>query len=394
MKVLQFCNKPPCHPVDGGCIAMNQISSGLINHGIDLKIFSIETDKHPVNLKQIDKEYLQKTRFESVYVNTKVNLIDAFSALVTSDSYNVSRFFTPDVDIRLKQILQQEKFDIVHLESLFVTPYIGTIRRYNPKAKIVLRSHNLEYMIWARLTSQESNPLKKSYLKILAGQIKRYEEKTVQEVDGIAAISFKDAEKYRDEVSVPVITVPFGVDHTSISENADNKKAVVFHLGAMDWMPNLEAIEWFIDKVYPLLPKTIEVHFAGREMPDRLLQKSKENLEISGEVKSANEYLSDKSIMVVPILSAGGIRIKIIEGMAKGKAIISTTIGAEGIQYTDGEDILIADTPEKMAEKVTYLHQHLQEINRLGNNAIQTVKKEYDNSELSQRLIDFYRQLL
>jgi glycosyltransferase involved in cell wall biosynthesis len=394
MKVLQFCNKPPCHPVDGGCIAMNQISQGLLEQGVDLKIFSIETDKHPVSHEQISPEYIAKTRFESVYVNTRVNLVDAFSALVTSDSYNVSRFFTPDVDIRLKEILQAEEFDIIHLESLFVSPYIGTIRRYNPKAKVVLRSHNLEYMIWARLTSQETNRLKKSYLKVLASQIRRYEENTIREVDGIAAISFKDAEKYQGEVKIPVTTIPFGVNSEKILDKAACNSTAVFHLGAMDWMPNLEAIEWFIDKVYPLLPDEIKIHFAGRGMPDKLIKKSKANLKIEGEIQSADAYLSDKAIMVVPILSAGGIRIKIIEGMAKGKAIISTSIGAEGIHYTDGEDILIADTPKVMAEKIISLCQNPNEIERLGNNAISTIKNEYDNSQLSKRLIAFYEKLL
>ena len=394
MKVLQFCNKPPCHPVDGGCKAMNQISQGLIEHGVDLKIFSIETDKHPVSYEEISDDYIAKTKFESVYVNTRVNLVDAFSALVTSDSYNVSRFFTPDVDIRLKEILQAEEFDIVHLESLFVSPYIGTIRRYNPKAKIVLRSHNLEYMIWARLTSQASNRLKKSYLKVLASQIKRYEENTIREVDGIAAISFKDAEKYKGEVEIPVTTIPFGVNSNKILDKAECKSATVFHLGAMDWMPNLEAIEWFIDKVYPLLPNDIQIHFAGRGMPEKLIKKSKDNLKIEGEIKSADTYLSDKAIMVVPILSAGGIRIKIIEGMAKGKAIISTSIGAEGIHYSDGEDILIADNPKAMAEKIISLSQNPNEIELLGNNAIRTIKNEYDNTELSKRLIAFYEKLL
>jgi hypothetical protein len=195
MKILQLCNKPPLPAVDGGCIAMNNITQGLLNSGHEVRILTIETVKHPMLREQMPAEYLEKTAIDSVFIDTSLNLIDAFSALVTSDSYNVSRFFSPDFDRKLIAILSREKFDIIHLESLFMTPYLSTIRRYS-KAPVVLRSHNLEYIIWERMAEVSKNRAKKAYLNLLSRQLKKYETSVINKVDGIAAISNEDAKKY------------------------------------------------------------------------------------------------------------------------------------------------------------------------------------------------------
>ena len=156
LSILQLCNKPPYPPIDGGCIAMNTVTNGLLEAGCSVKVLTIETTKHKLDYSLLSKEYIEKTGIESVFVDTSINMVDAFSALITSDSYNVSRFFSPDFDRKLISILKKNKYDIVHVESLFMTPYIGTIRRTS-KAKIVLRSHNLEYIIWENLARGTKN---------------------------------------------------------------------------------------------------------------------------------------------------------------------------------------------------------------------------------------------
>ena len=131
---------------------------------------------------------------------------------MTADSYNISRFFSADFDKKLKQTLQANKFDFVHLESLFLTPYIGTIQKYS-EAKVILRSHNLEHLIWERLANLEGNKAKKLYLKHLSKKLKKYENQVLNDVDAIAAISFEDTKRYQElDCTVPLITVPFGSD--------------------------------------------------------------------------------------------------------------------------------------------------------------------------------------
>lgn len=402
MKVLQLCLKPPKPAKDGGCIAINNISRGLINLGVDLKVLTLSTHKHPFKLEAFDEDFIRQSQIEGVYIDTKVNIVDAFSSLVTSDSYNVSRFFSTDFDILLRKVLESDDYDIVHLESVFMTTYCHTIRRFS-KAKIVLRSHNLEYMIWERLAHQSTNPAKKVYLTHLAKQLKTYEVNVLSGIDGIAAITDEDKQKYENlGCKKQMITIPFGINlsdyHTvDPTNNGHGASFKLFHLGAMDWKPNLEGVAWFLEDIWKNVQEkfpSYSLHLAGRNMPDWLLENDYENVINHGEVVSANQFIIDHDIMVVPLLSAGGMRVKIIEGMALGKVVISTSIGAEGINFKDRENILIADTLEEFEQQMTWVQENPSRLQHIGNNARRLVEGYYDNETIMRDLYGFYVNLI
>ena len=394
MKVLQLCHKPPVPMVDGGCIAINTISQGLLNEGVDLKILTASTHKHPFLPDQIPQEFKDKTGIEGIFLDTRVNVIDTFSALVTADSYNVNRFFSTDFDRRLIELLQRTKFDVVHLESLFMTPYIGTIRKLS-KAKIILRSHNLEHLIWERLANSTGNTAKRMYLKHLASKLKKYEKRTINEVDGIAAISFEDTQRFKKfECKVSLITVPFGInlEDYRYETKATDRWNKIFHIGSMNWEPNKEGMNWFIDSIYPLLKKSdLEVHLAGRDMPGYMLELNQGNLIVHKEVEDAKQFMMDNDIMIVPLLSGSGIRIKIIEAMAHGKAVVSTSVGAEGINYTHNKNIIIAETAKDIAKQLIDLSSNPKKVKQLGASARKLIEDEYDNKKIIGNLIKFYR---
>jgi len=402
MRVLQLCHKPPQPSVDGGCIAINNITKGFIENGVNVKVLTISTQKHPFDKKHYDENYLAKTNIESVFVDTKINLVDAFSSLVTSDSYNISRFFSTDFDILLRKTLEKEDYDIIHLESLFMTPYTHTIRRFS-KAKIILRSHNLEYMIWQRLAIAPANPAKKVYLKILAKQLKKYETNILSSIDGIASISSQDLEKYVQlGCKKPMITIPFGISLKTYKSDYQLRMNLInqfklFHIGAMDWKPNMEGISWFIEEVWPTVLKSnqdLELHIAGRSMPGWLIEKEVPNMVNHTEVESAQEFMLSHDIMIVPLLSAGGMRVKIIEGMALGRVIISTAIGAEGIDYKDGENILIANNAEEFNDKLTWLKANPEKLYEIGQNGKKLVETYYNNQRITEKLLSFYDKVL
>ena len=120
MRVLQLCHKPPMPPVDGGCIAINNITQGLLNSGHEVKLLSLATHKHPCRKEILPADYLEKTRFETVFVDTDVKGFDALASLLKGKSYHVYRFYSREMAQKLAQVLQQESFDIVQLESIFV----------------------------------------------------------------------------------------------------------------------------------------------------------------------------------------------------------------------------------------------------------------------------------
>ena len=400
MKVLQICHKPPLPSTDGGCIAINNISKGLIRELGSIKVLTINTLKHPFDLKKFDKDYIKNSKIESTFVDTKLNIVDAFSNLVTYDSYNVSRFFSPDFNALIIKTLKSESFDIVLLESLFTTPYIETVRTYST-SKIILRSHNLEYIIWQRLSRESLNPAKKIYLKLLSSQLKNYELNILKKIDGIATISNQDKKKYLElECPVETVTIPFGLETKNYNNNNKNRedgKLKFFHLGAMDWKPNLEAVGWLLDEIWPKIQKKIphaELHLAGKNMPDWLFKKKYINVFNHKEVQDSSKFISEHDVMLVPLLSAGGIRVKIIEGMAHGKAIISTKIGAEGIDYKNEENILIADSPKDFYNEVLKITTGKTDYKKIGENAREHIIKTYDQSKISKKLVGFFESFL
>ena len=396
MKILQLCNKPPFPAIDGGCIAMKNISLGLLQNKVNLKIISISTEKHPFDISNFPENFAKQTQIEGIFIDTRINIIDAFSALVTSDSYNVSRFFSADFDKKIKETLLANNYDYVHLESLFLTPYIGTITRYS-KAKIVLRSHNLEHLIWERLANLEGNTAKKIYLKHLSKKLKKYENHILNDVDGIAAISFEDTKRYKNlNCKVPLITIPFGLDVENYTPNykAPIGKLKLFHIGSMDWNPNIEAINWFLDDIFPKLDtEKFELHLAGKNMPEYIKNMNLNNVKIHGMVDSALDFISNYDVMIVPLLSGSGMRIKIIEGMALGKTIITTKIGLEGIDATHKKNILIAESTQDFNTLINWLHSNPEKCITIGKNARKFIETHHDNSTIMKDLISFYKSI-
>ncbi|NND95402.1 MAG: glycosyltransferase family 4 protein [Flavobacteriales bacterium] len=398
MRILQLCHKPPRPAIDGGCIAMDNLTKGLVEAGHDVKILCASTHKHPFRPSELSKVYKKITSVEAVYIDTRLNFVDAFSNLITRDSYNISRFFSPDFDMKLERILRKDDdFDIIQLESLFMTPYISTVRRFS-KSKIILRSHNLEYKIWQRMAKVSSTGPKKAYLNLLAKRLKEYEVSIMGQVDGIATISPEDTGHYMDlGCDIPIETVPFGIDSASYEVshpyNFDN---TLFHLGAMDWMPNIEGVEWFLREIWPSIKSEhpeLKLHLAGKASNHYQIDKDTRSVVLDGEVECAKKYMQSKGIMIVPLLSGGGIRIKIIEGMALGKVIISTSIGAEGIGVTNGKNILLADSPAEFQKCLNDLLVNPHLMNELSRNARSFIERNFDNSILTRNLLAFYSKI-
>jgi glycosyltransferase involved in cell wall biosynthesis len=168
-------------------------------------------------------------------------------------------------------------------------------------------------------------------------------------------------------------------------------------MGAMDWKPNLEAVGWLLDEIWPEIQKKIpnaELHLAGKNMPDWLFKKKDKNVFNHKEVKDSSKFISEHDVMFVPLLSAGGIRVKIIEGMAHGKAIISTKIGAEGIDYKNDENILIANSPQEFCKQALKINKEKTDYKKIGKNAREHVLKTYDQNKISKKLVDFFETVL
>ena len=396
MKILLLCNKPPYPASEGGPMAMNSIITGLLEAGHQIKILAVNNEKYNVKESDIPEEYRQKTGIELINVDLSIKPLKAFLNLFTKKSYHVERFISEDFKTRLTEVLQKEQFDVVQLEMLYMAPYVETIREHS-KAMIVLRAHNVEHKIWERIAKETKFFVKRWYINHLAKTLKEYELNALETVDGIAAITRKDAAFFRKYCSKPIIDIPYGVYPEEFTPKYEIEgKPKFYHIGSMNWMPNAEGIRWFIDEV---LPKTVEkvpefvYHLAGRSMPEWLTTLKNEHVEVVGEVPDAKEFVANHDVAIVPLLSGSGIRIKIIESMALGKTVITTRVGAEGILYDEEVNIIIAENIAKMVEAIRAINANPEIAVKIGQAARKLVEETYDNRKIIARLLMFYEQI-
>lgn len=396
MKVLQLCSKPPFPPVDGGTLAMNSITQGLLAAGCQVKVLAMSTAKHPVLDDRIPDSYRQSTRFEAVFVDLAPHPLDAAVAMLCGDSYHVRRFESKAFAQRLRQILDAEQFDIIHLESIFLAPYVPAVRAHS-QAPVFLRAHNVEHHIWRRIARSERNPFKRWYIKHLALTLGAYEREHINDFDGVVSITDNDADYFRSQgCRKPIVTIPFALDPAPPASQPE-EFGTLFHLGSMDWLPNLEGVRWFLDSVWPLVHSqlpSLTLYLAGRRMPDDLLNLRLDGVRVVGEVPDAMQFIASKQINVVPLLSGSGIRVKILEAMSAGKVVVTTSCGAQGIPCTDGQHLLIADTPQQFAAQLKRCVDNPALCRALGDNARRLVAENYGREALTRKLIAFYEKHL
>lgn len=396
MNILMLCNKSPYPPSEGGPMAMNSLVTGLLEAGHTVKVMALNSNKYHVDLESIPQDYRDKTGIEFVDVNLSVRISEAFKNLFSDESYHVKRFISQQFKDRLAEVLDKEKFDIVQLEMIYMAPYIDTIRAYSD-AVIVLRAHNVEHLIWNRIAKKTVFFAKRWYINHLVRTLKKYEMSVLDRVDGIAAITPNDALFFRRVTATPVIDLPFGVNINKFHPVFEVGDAPTFyHIGSMDWMPNQEGIKWLLNNVWSDVLKRVpdaKLYLAGRNMPKWLTGTKKKNVIVVGEVPDAHEFVNGNNVAIVPLFSGSGMRIKIIESMALGKTVITTTVGAEGIQYSEMDDIIIADNEPKMIENICRLYKHPEEAEAIGLNARRLIEEIYDNKKIINRLGIFYNEL-
>jgi polysaccharide biosynthesis protein PslH len=398
LKILQLTRKVPFPVKDGESLAIDHMRRSMIKSGVEMSLLAMNTTKHLVDENKA-KEYLSDyQQIQFVKIDNEVHIFDLLVNLIKRQSYHISRFVNRDFEAALSALLQMENFDVVQLESLYLAPYISTIRKFS-KAHIALRSHNVEWQIWDRIEKSMNNPLKKLYLKEAVNQLKRYEMKAIQHVDSIVYISPYDIELFEKMgFTGNRYYYPIGIDLEKLKHQLpvfDRKELVLHFIGSLDWIPNQEGLQWFINKIWPAIFERIpqcKLKIAGRNIHSDFYSYSDHNIEIVGEVEDAVSFVQSTPISIVPLLSGGGMRAKIIEAMALGPLVISTTIGIEGIPAVHAQHAMIADTPNEFVQAISLLVDKPDLINIISSNARQLVESHFNVDVFSKGLLEFYRK--
>ncbi len=400
MNILQLCNKVPYPPKDGGSLATWSLSSGMILHGVNLKIISMQTSKHPQITEKLPLKISNNVSFDVIPINTDIKLFKLIQNLFFSKlPYNLERFYSTKFSGKIISSLKGNTFDIVLLEGLSMAIYIPVIQSYT-SAKIIMRAHNIEYKIWEGLAGDKKGMLNKRYLKIISYRLKHFEHRQLNLYDGLVPITENDAVHYEKMgYKGPFQIVPFGLDLENYPDpdKESESKDLVF-LGALDWNPNIDGLKWFLKEVWPQIHKEypdLHFHIGGRNPSKRLLPLLDiPGIKYYGEVEDTNSFMAKGRLLVVPLFSGSGMRVKIIEGLARKKCIITTPKGSEGIPAEDGKHLLIASSPEKFIEQIKRVLDDPKTCETLSKEGYQFVKQNYDNFVLTKKLIDFFNKLI
>ncbi|HSO87462.1 MAG TPA: glycosyltransferase family 4 protein [Draconibacterium sp.] len=397
MKILQVTNKVPYPTKDGGAIACMNLARGFSLLGHKVTILAMNTVKHHISLTEIPESIKELAEFILVNVPARISPVSALINLVFSKKpYNATRFISETFAAELKKVLQENDFDVIQLEGLYVCPYIPVIRE-NSKAKIIYRAHNIEHEIWSR-TAKMAHGLEQWYLKNLSKRIKLFEVQTLNKYDLLVPITGRDG-AILDKLGnkKPKHVSQTGIDSSVLIPNSKNlKHPTLFHIGSLEWSPNQEGLIWFFENCWDAIREKypdLQFFIAGRNAPvwfQKMMNLP--NVVFKGEVADAYEFMNSKSIMVVPLFSGSGMRIKIIEGMALGKPIVTTAIGTEGISTTSGVNIVITEDAEGFVQSISDLIENQEYFDKIGKNAIEYIHENFDNLSSAGALIEFYKK--
>jgi glycosyltransferase involved in cell wall biosynthesis len=371
-------------------MAMHAMIEGYHQSGWQVYLLSMNTSRHYVEPEQLKKLFTHLHGFEWVDIDNSLKWTEIMkNYFFSKQPEHARRFYKEEFKEKLKDVLTSFVPDVVQMESVFLTTYLPVIKKYS-YALTVLRLHNIEYQIWQGLTKKNSSHLKRLYLNSLTERIRNFERQAWKSYDLLLPITEKDAYLVaRLEDVNAMIVAPFGINMQTVAPGR-NEKWSGYHIGSMDWLPNKTAIRWFLDKAWPkirIAAPQFEFYFAGRNMPPEFMKTPISGVHCLDEVPDAAEFISDKKILIVPITSGGGVRVKILEAMAAGKVVITTPTGIKGIEARAGEHYLQAAKPEEFARAIKWCLDNTTEAEQMAGRARDLVAEKYEYKEVIKKVV-------
>lgn len=399
MKILQLCKKFPYPLKDGESIAVTYLSKAMQQLGHEVTLLSMNTSKHYTDISALPPDYNHYKAIHFTELDNSLKVVDAFLNLFSADSYHVSRFVCEKFKSKLIEVLEGDDYDVIQLETLYLAPYIDTIKKHS-SAVVSMRAHNVEFEIWERITSNTKFWPKKWYLRHLTNKLKKYELEHLNDYDYLVAVSDRDLKQFKKlGYKNGAMASPIGLDikqYATINTVKHDVNRIGF-IGALDWMPNIEGLEWFLEHVWPQLhaanPK-LEFHVAGRNTPENIANLDIANVSIHGEVPCAVEFMNSNAIMVVPLFSGSGMRVKILEGMALQRLIVTTKLGSEGIDVSNGQELIQAETAEDFVTAILDALADPARLAQMGRQAKDFVTDHYDHQSVAAKLLAKYQHLV
>jgi polysaccharide biosynthesis protein PslH len=398
LRILQLSPRLPYPLMDGGVISVYRLAESTAKLGEQIT-FVTYPDRDPALNAEARSAIEPIMRLELVskpMPSRKAMLLRT----MFRGAYPIERRMMPEMYALIEKLIEEQQYDIVHIDHAHMGKY-GLWIKERFGLPVILREHNYETLIYQRYAKNERNPFKKFVARMHGRRLKKEEFRFIRGLDATSPITPEDEALMR--IGVPDAwyeTVPAGVDDEYFSpRSAQEDPATIMWVGGMNWAPNKDAVYYFAREVFPLVRKRypnarFEVVGVKTETLEDLKKELGDAIALHGRVDDIRPYVERATVMICPLRVGGGMRLKLLDFFAMGKAVVSTSIGAEGNIACNDMHILIRDTPQDFAEGLMRLIDSPQERKRLGAHARQLVENEYSWESVGRRFIELYRKVI
>ena len=391
-KILFLTTELP-YPLDsGGKIRTYNMLEGLSDKfNIDVICFS---EKENINyeiekLKRICRD-IQVVR--KIYTNkkSKITLIkNLLKSIILNKPFIITKFSDNSYKKIVKVKLESNKYSKIIVDHLQVAQFINE----DLMKKAILSEHNCEYLILKRMYEETNNIIKKMYLKCEYEKLKKYEKKVCKHINKVILLSEEDKKALVDSdyngENVHLIPISVDTEYVKTRKNIKARKNNILFMGTMSWLPNEQGILWFLENVWSKLQEDgYKLYIVGKNPSNEIIKYKSSSVIVTGYVDDINEYIEKCDFCIVPLFIGGGMRVKILESMAKKIPTISTTVGAEGISVKDGINILIANTPDEFIAKIKELDND-ELYNSIIENASKIIYEKYSIKSVNKQIIKY-----
>lgn len=397
MKVLLLTQVLPYPPDSGPKVKTWNVLKYLTQHH-EVTLVSFVRGDQSAEIKHLE-QYCHAVHTVPMERGSLLDAQAVARSLLTGQPWMMVRDDRAAMRQLVDRLAAEKQFDVAHADQLNMAQYAARVRG----ARKILDAHNALWLLYQRLWQTMGPGPKKWLLGRDWRLLKQYEGRLCREFDAVLAVSEEDKAALQEAIglgnNVDITVIPIAVDTDEVAvvtrqPGADH----ILHIGTMYWPPNVDGILWFIHQVYPHIcakrPKTT-FDVVGARPPQEIMSLSGNGtgVNVTGYVPDPTLYRQQAGVMVVPLRAGGGMRVKILEALAQGLPIVSTTLGCEGIAVTHGQDILIADTPHEFALAVLRLLEQPQFAAELGCHGRQLAEAVYDYRQVCQPLEKVYSRV-
>ncbi len=386
--ILFLTTRFPYPPDDGGKID-TLTSMKILAKSYNVYLFYIgNKDKKE---KELEK-HIKLQGLNSYSRDAKNNLIGIFKNLFCKVSYTISKYHDYKIYKKIEEIIKEKNIDIVFIDHLHMAFYGKLTKEKFSEIKLILREHNTEYIFWERIFKEEKNALKKvifwwQYLKVL-----QYEKEITDIFNKCLMISPMDQinlKKINSNTKTVVIPTAVDIQDYKLPQVTKIIPYSMLYIGSFSWLPNLQGILWFLKEVWPEIKETFpkaKLFIVGKNPPKKINEYKNNDIIVTGYVNDVKPWIAKAEIFLVPLFFGGGIRIKILEAMAMGKPIVSTSIGAEGIDVKNMKNIIISDNKKNFVKSIKLLFDNKKIRDNLSKNSIKLIEDKYSFEVIEKAL--------